>query len=355
MRSGFLPARIVHVHPTQRCNLACVHCYSSSSPRLRDEISGELLVAALSRLRREGYEIVSFSGGEPFIYRDLTAVVGAAHELGYRVHVVTNGTMLTDRRLRLLGEHLDLVAVSLDGTESTHNRVRGTPRAFQQANMALERLAGTAIPFGIAFTVSTHSLPDVPWAYERALQLGARLLHLRPLASAGRAQALEQPWFLSQEDCARLVVLAELLASSAEVDRPRVQVDLVATSRLSESADAYFESPDGHAPVSLSDHVNPLVINEHGLLLPFTYTINPELELGQLEGWCDGTPLDEQALAATADVVRLAFARVAERGSEYVDWYEQLTAMSYQLLHVVSARVLTTPGRFARERRTGQR
>jgi Fe-coproporphyrin III synthase len=337
MRSGFLPARIVHVHPTRRCNLACAHCYSSSSPQFRDELSAELLIAALSKLRREGYEVVSFSGGEPFMYNGLTAVAGAAHELGFRVHVVTNGTMLNDRRLGLVGEHLDLVAVSLDGAEVTHNRVRGTPRAFKQANAALERLARTALPFGIAFTVSTDSLPDVPWAFERARQLGARLLHLRPLAPVGRAQALEQPWFLSREDCARLVVLAELLAGSVEVDLPHVQIDLVAASRVSESADAYFTLPGGQAPVSLSDHVNPLIINERGQLLPFTYTINPELALGQLEGWCAGAPLDERALAASATVVDLAFARVAERGSEYVDWYEHLTATSYQLPRAVSA------------------
>ena len=38
MRSGFLPARVVHVHPTRACNLACVHCYSDSSPAVRDAL-----------------------------------------------------------------------------------------------------------------------------------------------------------------------------------------------------------------------------------------------------------------------------------------------------------------------------
>ena len=32
MRSGFLPDRTVHLHPLDRCNLACSHCYSASSP-----------------------------------------------------------------------------------------------------------------------------------------------------------------------------------------------------------------------------------------------------------------------------------------------------------------------------------
>ena len=33
MRSGFLPDRIIHLHPTRLCNLACLHCYSESDPQ----------------------------------------------------------------------------------------------------------------------------------------------------------------------------------------------------------------------------------------------------------------------------------------------------------------------------------
>ncbi len=29
---------VLQVHPTRRCNLTCIHCYSDSGPQARDEI-----------------------------------------------------------------------------------------------------------------------------------------------------------------------------------------------------------------------------------------------------------------------------------------------------------------------------
>jgi Fe-coproporphyrin III synthase len=37
-RSGFLPDRIVHLHPTRLCNLACLHCYSTSAPSFTEAL-----------------------------------------------------------------------------------------------------------------------------------------------------------------------------------------------------------------------------------------------------------------------------------------------------------------------------
>ena len=157
-----LPARVVHVHPTRVCNLACAHCYSTSSPSAGPALDPEQLGDALAVLRNEGYEILSISGGEPLVYRDLGRLASIASDLGYGVHVVTNGLLLSKRRVAALREHVQLMAVSFDGTEATHNEVRGRPDAFRKANAGLTTLAEAGMPFGIAFGVSRKSLPDVP-------------------------------------------------------------------------------------------------------------------------------------------------------------------------------------------------
>ena len=69
MRAGFLPDRIIHLHPTRLCNLACLHCYSESSPQLKTTLDPDLLIDALAVLRAEGYAAISLSGGEPLLYR----------------------------------------------------------------------------------------------------------------------------------------------------------------------------------------------------------------------------------------------------------------------------------------------
>ena len=47
-RSGFLPDRILHLHPTRLCNLACRHCYSESDPQQQAALDA-LVLACLEK------------------------------------------------------------------------------------------------------------------------------------------------------------------------------------------------------------------------------------------------------------------------------------------------------------------
>ncbi len=331
MRSGFLPARIVHVHPTRLCNLACAHCYSSSSPHFSTTLDLGLLLDVLGELRTEGYEVLSVSGGEPLVYRGLLGLLRGAATLGYRIHLVTNGLLLTRDRLATMRDCLDQVAVSFDGAGDTHNRVRGRPDAFEKANAALEVLALSDVPFALAFGVSTHSLPDIPWAYERAREVGASLLHLRPLVSTGRAQDLSNDWFLSAEDCARLFVLGGLLDYGTTIV-PRVQVDLVGVHQLEDAIKQFPSLTPGAAIDVLSDHVNPIVIDDAGRMLPFTYGINRAFLIGELTtGFKDTLACyKHHGGPRLATLIERAFADAKHQGFEYLDWFAHVTRVSEQ-------------------------
>jgi MoaA/NifB/PqqE/SkfB family radical SAM enzyme len=332
MRSGLLPVRVVHVHPTRTCNLACAHCYSESSPGVRGSLGADVLLDALARLRREGYENVSISGGEPLVYRELDRLAAGARDQGYHVHLITNGILLTEQRLATLRPHVDLIGVSLDGSEVTHNAVRGRADAFKHAIRALHVLADAEMPFGIVFGVSAHSLVDVPWAFEQARALGAKLLHLRPLAPEGRAKTLPDEWTLSHEDCARLIVLTELLRG-VEPEGPRVQVDLMAHEDLGAARDQFELLRSMPNVTTLSDAVNPLVIDEQGRWLPFVYGLDAAFEI-------EHTTVDEQSTtnhSATArlqhigELLRSAFDEAERDGAAYLDWFAHLARVSRRL------------------------
>src|SRR5262245_21912250 len=109
MRSGFLPDRIIHLHPTRLCNLACLHCYSESGPKLKAALDLEPLQQALQLLKGEGYTQVSLSGGEPLTYGPLLPLIDHAHTLGFRVTMITNGLFPAKR--------MDEVVSRLDGVE----------------------------------------------------------------------------------------------------------------------------------------------------------------------------------------------------------------------------------------------
>jgi pyruvate-formate lyase-activating enzyme len=76
------------------CNLTCRHCYIESSPR-NDRLvylsAAEVLeyldeIAAL----RLGTRLIAFTGGEPFMNRELPAMLDAVLARGYRALVLTN-------------------------------------------------------------------------------------------------------------------------------------------------------------------------------------------------------------------------------------------------------------------------
>lgn len=329
MRSGFLPARVVHVHPTRACNLTCLHCYSDSSPRVRSSLDVESLLTALRLLRGEAYEVLSVSGGEPLVYKGLTRLVEGAASLGYRVHIVTNAMLLTRQRLAALRPHVSLIAVSLDGNEVVHNVVRGRPDAFAKANAALDVLAGSGVAFGIAFGVSRRSLEDVPWAYERAEQTGASLLQLRPLVAQGRAASLNGDWMLSPEDCARVVLIGGLF-SSGPGQMPRVQVDLVRAADVVAARGQLDSFRSDMTSSPLSEAINPLVIDDRGVGHPFTFGMHERFAIGSLVA--SGQDHIDRYKAAGLPAVRSLLARtlasIEKCDLDYVDWYAWLTSES---------------------------
>src|SRR5690242_9462370 len=112
---GLTGQAILQLHPTRRCNLRCLHCYSESGPYVAATTSLDVLRRVVSDAAALGYEVVSISGGEPLLYRELPALLAHAKGLGLRTTVTSNGMLLSERRLAELADVVDVLALSLDG------------------------------------------------------------------------------------------------------------------------------------------------------------------------------------------------------------------------------------------------
>ncbi len=148
----------------QRCNLRCVHCYSHSQDR---EYSGELTTsegrALLEDLANFGSPVILFSGGEPLMRPDLLELIGYARELGLRVVISTNGTLISGgmaKELKTLG--LSYVGISLDGLRETHDRFRGIKGSFDRAVDGLRNCQEAGIKVGLRFTINKRNVADIP-------------------------------------------------------------------------------------------------------------------------------------------------------------------------------------------------
>ena len=115
------------------CNLTCHHCFISCSPK--NDSFGFLTLPEVKRHLREasamGVEEYYFTGGEPFLNRDLVPILIETLRYGPAT-VLTNGTVLKDEWLAELraaeeqGEHPLNFRVSIDGfSAETNDPIRG--------------------------------------------------------------------------------------------------------------------------------------------------------------------------------------------------------------------------------------
>lgn len=283
-RSGFLPRRVVQVHLLERCNLRCSHCYSSSGPASAVGMPAPELVARLGLLRREGYEEVALSGGEPLMAGDLECLLEAACELGFSISVITNGTVVTKKRAQVLARHGVRVAVSIDGRPQEHDARRGEG-TFRRAMNGARRLREAGVTWGIAHCVTGATLPDLPWLADLAASEGARVLQLRPLVAVGRARGLRGA--LDFDERQRVLAIAHLLRVAHE-GVLQVQCDLAPASVLQEDAHLHgvLRRPAScEARYPLSDLVNPLVMDARGSLWPLAYGMARDQRIAGPEEW----------------------------------------------------------------------
>jgi len=142
------------------CNITCEGCYIESSPRndrlaylSLDEVKGYLDEIAALEL---GTEEIGFTGGEPFMNRDLPAMIALCQKRGFRVLVLTNAMRPMQRfhsQIAKLSRERLTFRVSLDHyTREGHERIRGE-QTWEPALDGLRWLVGQGFAVHVAARV----------------------------------------------------------------------------------------------------------------------------------------------------------------------------------------------------------
>ena len=320
--------RVLQLHPTRRCNLQCRHCYSSSGPEERDELGIALLCDALTDARAEGYTVAGFSGGEPMLYKHLRTALEHARSCGFSTTVTSNGMLLDERRLDALRGAVCLLAISLDGVPASHDRMRGSPRAFSTMASRLQGVRQSGIPFGFIFTLTQHNVHELDWVAQFAIEQGAKLLQIHPLEIVGRART-ELPASRPDEIEAAFAYLEAARIQQMAGDRLSVQVDLTDRELLEQQpARALAEQSDQPPGARLADLVSPLVIEPDGEVVPIQHGFARRYTLGNLHG----TRLRDMATEwrraryqEFRDLCRSVFSDVTKpKPLPFFNWYEAI-------------------------------
>ncbi len=169
---------------TYACNLACVHCLSSSGRRDPGELSTAECKALIDEFERMQIFYVNIGGGEPTVRPDFWELVdyATAHHVG--VKFSTNGVKIDAAVAQRLAasDYVD-VQISLDGaTAEVNDAVRGAG-SYATALRAMQHLADAGFRgFKISVVMTRHNVAQLDEFKALADRFAAqlRITRLRP-------------------------------------------------------------------------------------------------------------------------------------------------------------------------------
>lgn len=161
---------------SELCNLRCAMCRRPSEPH---QLEAAVVNRVMEEARDIGLSTISFCGGEPFVHPDFMEICTHAIDLGLKVQLVTNGTLVRGHHLdRLTG--LDCVTVSIDALPETHDRIRGLKGTFDKAVRALNLAADRGITTGTNTVIQRENAEQILPLYRELLErTGGRLDYVR--------------------------------------------------------------------------------------------------------------------------------------------------------------------------------
>ncbi len=179
---------VVQLIPTERCNLRCKMCnqwgengYFITGKREPTSMPAVSLRKFLDRFAELSSDyLLSIHGGEPFMYREMGALLDYASEKKLDLFFSTNGT--------LLGPHLERLAkvnrhtfylLSIDGGHEANDRIRGkgtTEKIIKNIRALRAKCAemGTGLPkILVNYCVNEHNPDDIDSIGRVAKEVGA--------------------------------------------------------------------------------------------------------------------------------------------------------------------------------------
>jgi MoaA/NifB/PqqE/SkfB family radical SAM enzyme len=173
----------VQLRVTNLCNLRCKMCGQwgdtgifrenaealatdgeHESARIRESIGlrHQLALPDYLKLLDElapAQPVISLFGGEPFLYPEILPLMRAVKQRGLTLTVITNGWLLERHARELVEVGIDAIAVSVDGPQQLHDRIRGLESSFERLAAGVAAVARQRTVLGRPFPVLMAILP----------------------------------------------------------------------------------------------------------------------------------------------------------------------------------------------------
>ena len=176
---------------TNRCNLHCIHCYSSEQQK---DLKTTDVYHVLDTLYEAGAGIIDFGGGEPLLRNDIFEILSYSKKLGLYTSISTNGTLLNDHCIQQLKRlDIDHVCVSLDGAKpQTHDRIRNKEGTYEKTIQGIKNCVDAGIQTQVSTVFMKNNINEVTDLYNVLDELKINGWYIYDFVPAGRGKELQE-------------------------------------------------------------------------------------------------------------------------------------------------------------------
>lgn len=151
---------------TLKCNMNCLHCGSKAGKARDNELTYPEAMVVAEELINLGCKQISLIGGEVFLYHNWEKIARVFTDSGVQTNLITNGFLFSDKQLNEVKyANLSNIAISIDGMEANHNRIRGNNKSFSKIKNTINILNKENIKIGVNTTLINSNVNDLEDLY----------------------------------------------------------------------------------------------------------------------------------------------------------------------------------------------
>lgn len=203
--AGPIRLRGAFLELTVACNFRCRHCYAEAgSPSTEGEYSTREWMEVCDKLRAEGVEGVTLTGGEPMVRKDFCEILVHANQVFKgQVTVLTNAALVDEAIAKALHDCQTRISISFYSHDAERaDRMTGVPGSWKKVVGALELLLKHQVSFTVNVVLSPETRPDLPdvRSFLKSLGVDQSMIMANPVLPAGRGCAAKADLKLLQSD-----------------------------------------------------------------------------------------------------------------------------------------------------------
>ena len=175
---------------TERCNLKCDGCWAAEYDKSED-LSIALMDRVIRELKEMRANIVTLTGGEPFLRADVFDLFRMHPDVYFQVF--TNGTLISENVADRIREAANVAPlISLNGFEEANDATRGRGN-FVAVESAFNILKDRGVLFGVSLTATSRNVDTLmdPAFYDFLIAKGAKIGWVFQYMPVGRAPNLD--------------------------------------------------------------------------------------------------------------------------------------------------------------------